>query len=94
LIQLLIAVAALAQGIRLLPAIRSVMIQGHTDAVGSDFYNEELSQRRALAVKRYLVATHGIDPSRLRTMGVGKYEPLPGRDPFAPENRRVQFRGE
>jgi outer membrane protein OmpA-like peptidoglycan-associated protein len=85
---------ALAEGIRILPAIQSVVIEGHTDAVGSDFYNDQLSQRRAYAVKRYLVATHGIDPARLRAVGLGKFQPLPGRDPHAPENRRVQFRGE
>lgn len=85
---------ALAQGIRLLPALKTVVIEGHTDAVGTDQYNEQLSQRRAYAVKRYLVAEHHIDPSRLRAIGLGKYEPLPGKDPVAPENRRVQFRGE
>jgi outer membrane protein OmpA-like peptidoglycan-associated protein len=85
---------ALAQGIRLLPALKTVVIEGHTDAVGSDMYNEQLSQRRAYAVKRYLVAQHGIDPARLRAVGLGKYEPLPGKDPIAAENRRVQFRGE
>jgi outer membrane protein OmpA-like peptidoglycan-associated protein len=85
---------ALAQGIRLLPALKTVVIEGHTDAVGSDMYNEQLSQRRAYAVKRYLVAQHGIEPSRLRAIGLGKFEPLPGKDPLAAENRRVQFRGE
>ena len=85
---------ALAEGIRMLPSIQSVVIEGHTDAAGSDTYNEQLSQRRAYAVKRYLVAMHGIDPARLRAVGLGKYVPLEGRDIFAPENRRVQFRGE
>lgn len=85
---------ALAEGIRLLPATRAVLIQGHTDAAGSDQYNEQLSQRRAFAVKRYLVAAQGIDPSRLRAVGLGEYQPLPGSDPYGAENRRVQFRGE
>jgi outer membrane protein OmpA-like peptidoglycan-associated protein len=85
---------ALAQGIRLLPPIKTVVIEGHTDGVGSDLYNEQLWQRRAHAVRRYLVAEHHIDPSRLRAVGLGKYEPLPGKDPLAAENRRVQFRGE
>jgi OmpA-OmpF porin, OOP family len=85
---------ALAEGIRLLPATRSVLIQGHTDAAGSDQYNELLSQRRAFAVKRYLVSAQGIDPSRLRAVGLGEYQPLPGSDPYGAENRRVQFRGE
>lgn len=85
---------ALAEGIRLLPADKSVAIEGHTDAAGSDDYNEKLSQRRAQAVKRYLVAQHGIEPQRLRAIGMGEYRTLDGRDPHAPENRRVQFRGE
>ena len=85
---------ALAEGIRMLPAMQAVVIEGHTDAAGADHYNEQLSQRRAHAVKRYLVASHGIDPARLRAVGLGEYVPLPGRDPYAAENRRVQFRGE
>ena len=85
---------ALAQGIRMLPALKTVVIEGHTDAVGSEAYNDQLSQRRAYAVKRYLVAEHRVDPSRLRAIGLGKHEPLAGKDPLAAENRRVQFRGE
>lgn len=85
---------ALADGIRLLPQERSIAVEGHTDAVGTEEYNARLSMRRALAVKRYLVAQHGIDAARLRPIGMGKHETLPGRDPLAPENRRVQFRGE
>jgi outer membrane protein OmpA-like peptidoglycan-associated protein len=85
---------ALAEGIRLLPATQSVLIEGHTDATGTEQYNEQLSQRRAQSVKRYLVAMHHIDAARLHVAGMGKHAPLPGRDPHAPENRRVQFRGE
>jgi OmpA-OmpF porin, OOP family len=85
---------ALAEGIRMLPALQSVVIEGHTDARGTDVYNDQLSTRRAYAVKRYLVALHGIDPGRLRAVGMGRFAPLGGRDPLAPENRRVQFRGE
>ena len=85
---------ALAAGIRLLPPARPVVIEGHTDAAGSDVYNEGLSARRAHAVKRYLVAQHGIESDRLRPLGLGEYATLPGRDPLAAENRRVQFRGE
>jgi outer membrane protein OmpA-like peptidoglycan-associated protein len=84
----------LAEGIRLLPESRLVSIEGHTDALGSDEYNHGLSLRRALAVKRYLVTFHGVAPSRLRAVGLGEYATLPGRDPHAAENRRVQFRGE
>ncbi|NML13619.1 OmpA family protein [Azohydromonas caseinilytica] len=85
---------ALAQGIRLLPPERAVRIEGHTDAVGGEDYNERLSQRRAQAVRQYLVAQHGIDPVRLHAVGLGELAPLPELDPAAPQNRRVQFRGE
>ena len=85
---------ALAEGIRMLPAARAVTIEGHTDAVGAAPYNEQLSQRRANSVKRYLVAMHGIDPTRLRAIGMGQRATLPDLDPCAAENRRVQFRGE
>lgn len=85
---------ALAEGIRLLPEGQRVSIEGHTDALGSDEYNHKLSMRRALAVKRYLVAFHGIEPARLRAIGLGEYATLAGLDPNAAENRRVQFRGE
>jgi len=84
---------ALAAGIKLLPSKQTVHIEGHTDASGADDYNLQLSQRRAAAVKLYLVQTHGIDAHRLRDTGVGKHQPISGTDPFAAENRRVQFRG-
>ena len=84
---------ALAEGVRLLPATKTVLVQGHTDAAGSEQYNEQLSHRRAIAVKNYLVAA-GIDAARLRAVGKGEHEPLPGTDRYAAENRRVQFRGE
>jgi outer membrane protein OmpA-like peptidoglycan-associated protein len=70
-----------------------VVIEGHTDATGSDDYNLSLSQRRAASVKQYLISVHGIDAARLEAVGLGKTRPLYAADPFAPENRRVQFQG-
>ena len=84
---------ALAQGIKMLTSNQSVLIEGHTDATGSHDYNQRLSQRRALAVKDYLVRGHGIDGARLRTAGVGEVQPIEGADPFDGRNRRVQFSG-
>ncbi|NRF67175.1 OmpA family protein [Aquincola sp. S2] len=84
---------ALAEGIKLLPPGRRVVIEGHTDASGSDDYNQQLSRRRAAAVKQYLVQRHGIDAQRMREVGLGERQPIEGADPFAPDNRRVQFRG-
>lgn len=65
-------------------------IAGHTDARGGAEYNQRLSERRAEAVRRYLVARHGIAPTRLSAVGHGKSLLL---DPARPEdgvNRRVQ----
>ncbi|RZL95489.1 MAG: OmpA family protein [Variovorax sp.] len=82
---------ALAQGINLLDIERRVVIEGHTDGVGSDEYNLELSLRRAVAVRQYLVTVHGIHEARLQTLGLGKTRPL--FDKNSPANRRVQFHG-
>jgi outer membrane protein OmpA-like peptidoglycan-associated protein len=63
-------------------------IIGHTDGVGADKYNDELSQKRAQSVKSYMIA-HGVDQMKLETLGVGKRE-LKNRDnPSSSENRRV-----
>ena len=84
---------ALAKGIKLLPTERKVTVEGHTDAVGTEAYNLALSRARAEAVRDYLVQQHGIDASRLKTAGLGEDRPIDGSDPYAAENRRVQFRG-
>jgi outer membrane protein OmpA-like peptidoglycan-associated protein len=84
---------ALVDGIKLLPPTRTVRIEGHTDATGSDDYNERLSWRRAQAVKHYLVAK-GIEAARLHAVGLGESVPLAGRDPKAADQRRVQFSGQ
>ncbi len=84
---------ALAEGIKLLPESQAVVIEGHTDALGAEQYNLDLSNRRALAVRSYLERTHGIDQARLRIEAHGENKPLNSENPNSPENRRVQFRG-
>lgn len=84
---------ALAEGIKLLPRESTVTVEGHTDAVGSDAYNLELSRVRARAVRDYLVQRHGIDAARLKTAAYGEARPIEASDPNAALNRRVQFRG-
>ena len=81
---------AVAEGIKMTNDV-SVVVEGHTDAYGSGRYNEKLSRLRAEAVKNYLVQRHGIRSARLLVKGMGEASPLNPADPFAPENRRVQF---
>jgi len=70
---------------------RRVQIDGFTDNVGPDAYNEQLSQRRADAVKAALV-TRGIDPSRISTEGYGKAFPVASNNNAGGRqlNRRVE----
>ena len=65
-------------------------IEGHTDASGSETYNQELSERRAASAKDYLVSQGGLDPSQLNTIGFGKSRPLPDKPDLAPEQRRIE----
>ncbi len=66
-------------------------IAGHTDAVGSDSYNQSLSERRAEAVRDHLVFYYDIDPARLTTVGYGKSKLLDPSKPTDGINRRVQI---
>jgi OmpA-OmpF porin, OOP family len=66
-----------------------LLIEGHTDKKGTRTYNEELSKRRADAVKDYLVNEMGVPADRLDTVGKGFSEPANPKNPYAPENRRV-----
>jgi OOP family OmpA-OmpF porin len=52
-----------------------VRIDGHTDSIGTDRYNQSLSERRAAAVRDYLVKRSGVDPKRLETRGFGLAKP-------------------
>jgi len=69
----------------------NVVIEGHTDSVGTAAYNKKLSQRRAEAVKKYMVEK-GIDENRLKAQGFGEEKPIAsnktkeGRQ----QNRRVE----
>lgn len=69
-------------------------IEGHTDLVGGDDFNIQLSQKRADAVKEYLVGSMRMDPERIITRGFGKTQPLVlqgDSDQQAP-NRRVEIK--
>lgn len=71
----------------------SIDIEGHTDWIGSDAYNQGLSQRRAQAVVNWLVA-HGIARGRISAVGRGESEPVAANDTAAGRqlNRRVEIR--
>ena len=71
----------------------SIAIEGHTDNIGSDASNLDLSKRRAASVMQYLI-DHGIDASRLTSEGYGMTQPIAdnksakGRE----QNRRVEMK--
>lgn len=64
---------------------------GHTDAVGSASYNNDLSRRRAQAVANYVQATMQLSASRIEAVGVGFSRLKNTIDPTSAQNRRVQL---
>jgi OmpA-OmpF porin, OOP family len=69
---------------------RVVRIEGHADASGTSEVNQALSQRRAEAVRGYLVQ-QGAEQTMLQAVGLGSSAPKNSGDPFAAENRRVEI---
>jgi outer membrane protein OmpA-like peptidoglycan-associated protein len=70
-----------------------IEIQGHTDNIGSDASNQTLSERRANAVKDYLVA-RGVGADRMTTRGFGESQPIDTNDTDLgrARNRRIEFK--
>ncbi|MBR1197025.1 OmpA family protein [Bradyrhizobium sp. AUGA SZCCT0274] len=66
------------------------VVAGHTDAVGSDGYNQDLSERRADTIKKFLTEQYGLNASDLVTVGYGETKPKDPNAPMDPVNRRVQ----
>ena len=66
------------------------VVAGHTDAIGGEAYNQDLSERRADTIKRYLTEKYGINGTDLVTVGYGKTKPKDPNAPMDPINRRVQ----
>jgi OOP family OmpA-OmpF porin len=69
----------------------NVVIEGHTDSVGTAAYNKKLSQRRAEAIKKYMVES-GIDTNRLKAQGFGMDNPIASNktEEGRQQNRRVE----
>jgi outer membrane protein OmpA-like peptidoglycan-associated protein len=74
------------------PALKgsTFVVAGHTDAVGGEAFNQDLSERRADTIKRYLGEKYGIAGSELLTVGYGKTRLKDPSAPTAAVNRRVQ----
>jgi OOP family OmpA-OmpF porin len=68
-------------------------IEGHTDSVGTEPYNQVLSEKRAASIRQYLVQNFGITPERLQTVGLGETRPRATNetDKGRSVNRRVEF---
>jgi outer membrane protein OmpA-like peptidoglycan-associated protein len=83
--------ASLAEALKE-PGLRGsrYILAGHTDGKGGDDYNQTLSERRAVAVQRYLIGSVGFEPGKLSTVGFGKKRLLEVADPASPRNRRVE----
>lgn len=71
----------------------TMLVEGHTDSVGDANYNMQLSERRALSVRNYLVG-EGVDQRRVTTVGYGETQPIAdnGTAGGRQENRRVELR--
>ena len=70
----------------------TTVIEGHTDNVGSAALNKALSQRRAEAVREYLIKNYSIDPNRLKAVGYGFERPV--ADNSTAEGRKLNRRTE
>jgi OOP family OmpA-OmpF porin len=71
-------------------------VEGHTDSVGPDAYNQKLSERRASAVKQVLTNQYGVSPARVQSVGYGKSRPVADNSTEAGRavNRRVEAKVE
>lgn len=67
------------------------ILAGHTDAKGTESYNQDLSVRRAETVRQFLADKYKIDASDLIAVGYGKTQLKDASDPYGAENRRVQI---
>jgi outer membrane protein OmpA-like peptidoglycan-associated protein len=76
------------------PQFKHLSIEGHTDFIGRDSYNQELSLRRANQIKRYLVEGLKLDGAKIDVVGYGESRPIADNGNFQGRqlNRRVEFK--
>ncbi len=75
------------------PTYQKLIIEGHTDSIGSNPYNQNLSQRRASTIKNWLVSRYRMDPNKISIRGMGEVRPIADNGNFQGRqlNRRVEF---
>jgi OOP family OmpA-OmpF porin len=80
----------IAEFMKTYPRTKAVL-EGHTDAIGTEAYNQKLSERRAKSVRQYLVDNFGISPDRIESVGYGESQPIADNktDEGRQRNRRV-----
>ena len=85
--------AKLVQYLNTKPSFTRLIIEGHTDSIGSDTYNMDLSRRRAATIKRWLVSNYHLPANKIITIGRGKHQPIADNGNYQGRqlNRRVEF---
>jgi outer membrane protein OmpA-like peptidoglycan-associated protein len=75
------------------PVFTRLVIEGHTDSIGGNQYNDDLSRRRANTIKKWLVERYKLNPSLIETVGRGENLPIADNGNFQGRqlNRRVEF---
>jgi outer membrane protein OmpA-like peptidoglycan-associated protein len=76
------------------PPVTKIVVEGHTDSMGSDVYNLDLSVRRAQTIRNILISHYGLDPHTVDAIGYGETRPIADNGNFQgrQDNRRVDFR--
>ena len=75
-------------------SLRRLVIEGHTCSIGGETYNDRLSQKRAIAIKRYLISNYRLSTKQVAALGRGERYPIANNDTELgrEKNRRVEFK--
>lgn len=84
----------IAEYLKLPPGFKFLSIEGHTDSMGTDDYNATLSHNRAATIRKYLIEVHNLDPSKVKSKGLGESIPIADNGNYQGRqlNRRVEFK--